>query len=107
MTELNAISEEKYGKLKLWLARLVVCAGFCVLLWFLAAPPIGLRIKRRHIEGAILIYSSVSSGIIGIQMRRKVSRSLGRKATAADLTSLKTWIDVEEVEEQKRKNHPL
>ena len=45
--------------------------------------------------------------IIGIQMRRKIRKDLGRKATKQDLTSIETWMKVDEVEEQNRRNNPL
>jgi hypothetical protein len=40
-------------------------------------------------------------------MRLKIKRDLGRKATEADLTSIDTWIKVDEAEQQKKGNNPL
>jgi hypothetical protein len=46
--------------------------------------------------------TTISTWIIGIQMRRRIKRDLGRKATASDLTSLETWMKVDEEEEKKQ-----
>jgi hypothetical protein len=48
-----------------------------------------------------LVATIISTWIIGIQMRRKVRKDLGRKATDADLTSISTWMKVDEVESKK------
>jgi len=44
--------------------------------------------------------TTVSTWIIGIQMKRRIKRDLGRKATERDLTSIDTWMKVEEEEEK-------
>jgi hypothetical protein len=51
------------------------------------------------------IFNSAVGWVTGVKMRRKISADLGRKATDNDLTSLDTWMEVEEAE--KRKNKPL
>jgi hypothetical protein len=53
----------------------------------------------------IVVFTLVSAWIIGIQMRKKIRRDLGRKATEQDLTSIDTWMKVDEVEEQNRRNN--
>jgi hypothetical protein len=60
----------------------------------------------RDTEGVVIIISVVSAWITGVRMRRKIRKDLGRKATDADLTSIDTWMKVDEVEEErnKRKN---
>jgi len=40
-------------------------------------------------------------------MRRRIRRALGRKATKSDLTSIDTWMKVEEEEEKKDSDNPL
>jgi hypothetical protein len=55
----------------------------------------------------ILVVSAVSTWIVGVQMKRKIKKDLGRKATAADLTSIETWMKVDEVEKQKERTKPL
>ena len=61
----------------------------------------------RDTEGTLIIISVVSAWITGVRMRRKIKKDLGRKATDADLTSIDTWMKVDEVEEQKKRNRPL
>lgn len=46
----------------------------------------------------VLIFSAVTSFIIGVRMRREIRRTLGRKARSEDLTDLDTWIEVKEAE---------
>jgi hypothetical protein len=64
-----------------------------------------LALSPRDVAGLIIIFTLLSSWIIGIQMRRKIRRDLGRKATELDLTSVDTWMKVDEVEEQSRRNN--
>ena len=58
--------------------------------------------NARDTEGALIIISFVSAWITGIRMRRKIRKDLGRTATDLDLTSLDTWMKVDEIEERKR-----
>jgi uncharacterized membrane protein YecN with MAPEG domain len=55
----------------------------------------------------VLIVSAVSSWAIGMKMRREIKRDLGRKATDTDLTSLETWMEVEEKEHRNQESKPL
>jgi len=66
-----------------------------------------LTLRWRDIAVLIIIFTSISSWIIGIQMRRKIRRDLGRKATEEDLTSIDTWMKVDEVEHADEGDHPL
>lgn len=51
----------------------------------------------------ILLITSVGSWILGIRMRRRIKRALGRDvANEAELTSLNTWMRVEDEEERNR-----
>jgi hypothetical protein len=40
-------------------------------------------------------------------MRRKIRMDLGRKATKEDLTSIETWMKVDEVENPDEGKNPL
>jgi hypothetical protein len=51
--------------------------------------------------------TTISTWIIGIQMKRRIKKDLGRKATERDLTSFDTWMKVEEEEEKNGRNKPL
>jgi hypothetical protein len=57
-----------------------------------------VTLTPREIAVLIIFAIAVSAWITGIQMRRKIRRDLGRKATDADLTSIDTWMKVDEVE---------
>lgn len=54
-----------------------------------------------------VIVETVWAWIAGIQMRLKIKKDLGRKATDADLTSIDTWMKVDDVESQNERNRPL
>jgi hypothetical protein len=54
-----------------------------------------------------IIVETVWAWIVGIRMRLKIKKDLGRKATDADLTSIDTWIKVDEAEQQNRRKGPL
>jgi len=86
--------------------RLLGVAAIFVLLWLLVAPPYGLRLSPGEIAVAIIVVTAISSWVMGIQMRRKIRRDLGRKPTEADLSSLDTWMKVDEVEQEKQRNNP-
>ena len=49
----------------------------------------------------------VSSWIIGIGMRQKIRRDLGRRAIGTDLTSIDTWMKVDEVEQRNETSTPF
>jgi len=55
----------------------------------------------------LALFTIVSSWIIGLRMRRKIRKDLGRKATEEDLTSINTWMAVDEVEEKKKESDPF
>jgi hypothetical protein len=48
-----------------------------------------------------LIGSTVSAWVTAFKMKRKIRGSLGRSASNAELTSLNTWMKVEEAEKRK------
>ena len=55
----------------------------------------------------IVMVSAVSTWIVGVRMRRRIKRDLGRKATGTDLTSLDTWMEVDEEEQRNEQNGPI
>jgi hypothetical protein len=73
---------------------------------FLKLLQILARLTPRDIAALTIIATSVSAWIIGIQMRRKIRRDLGRKATDADLTSINTWMKVDEIEQRSKRDKP-
>lgn len=75
------------------LALLVVLASVLASIF---APRFGIR--PNDVFGAIIILSVISASVTGLRMRRKVRRVLGRKATEGDLTSINTWMEVDQEE---------
>ena len=67
---------------------------------YIFAPLFGApwRPGRWDLAVVFLIYTAITAWIIGIEMRRKIRKDLGRKATDLDLTSIDTWMKVDEVE---------
>jgi hypothetical protein len=53
---------------------------------------------------AFAIINTVWASVEGIRMRLRIKRDLARKATDDDLTSIDTWIKVEESERQGERN---
>ena len=49
----------------------------------------------------ILIIAAVSGWITAFKMRRRAKKALGREIRDSELTSLNTWMDVEEAEKRK------
>ena len=45
-----------------------------------------------------LIFTAITSAIIGYHMRREIKKSLGRKATDEDLSDVETWMEVRDAE---------
>jgi hypothetical protein len=54
-----------------------------------------------------IVVALVSVWLTGIQMRWRIRKDLGRKATSADLTSIDTWMKVNEIEERNEQHKPL
>jgi hypothetical protein len=63
-----------------------------------------------NVEAEIAVGSTVVNTIWawieGLRMRLKIKKDLGRKATQADLTSIDTWMKVDEVERRKEPDKP-
>ena len=55
----------------------------------------------------VLLGITISGWIVGIRMRRRMKKSLGRKATDLDLVSLKTWMRVDETEQRDEESRPI
>lgn len=65
------------------------------------------RIIARDVNDAylagVILFSIISTWIIGVRMRQRIKRDLDRKPNDTDLTSIATWMKVDEVEQ---KIHP-
>jgi hypothetical protein len=49
----------------------------------------------------VLTVTTVSAWITAYRMRRRIKKALGKRATDAELTSINTWMKVEEAEKRK------
>lgn len=58
-------------------------------------------------EIVAVIALTVSGWIVTARVRRRMTRSLGRKATDLELASLNTWMKVEEREQQEKESGPI
>jgi len=52
---------------------------------------------------AAIVIISISGWVVAVRMRRRIKNDLGKTADEGDLTSIETWMKVDEVEEEK---HP-
>ena len=50
---------------------------------------------------------TVSGWIVTVRARRRMKKSLGRKATDLELASLKTWMRVKETEQREEASRPI
>ena len=57
-------------------------------------------------EFVAVIAVTISAWIVTRQVRRRMKKSLGRKATDLELASLKTWMRVEEAEQREKESRP-
>jgi hypothetical protein len=68
------------------------------------ASPVPL--DKYYVDAEIAVGTTIAetiwAWILGLRMRLKIKRDLGRKATQADLTSIDTWMKADEVEQRKR-----
>ncbi|HEX3155912.1 MAG TPA: hypothetical protein VHV32_14890 [Candidatus Angelobacter sp.] len=53
------------------------------------------------------IWLTVSGWIVSLRARRRMKKSLGRKATDLELASLNTWMSVEEAEQREEESGPI
>ncbi len=56
---------------------------------------------------AAVIAATVSGWIVTMQVRRRMKKSMGRRATDLELASLKTWMKVEEAEQREKESGPI
>lgn len=54
-----------------------------------------------------LVILTVSGWVVTFQVRRRMKRAMGRKATDLELASISTWMKVQEVEQQREENKPI
>ena len=69
--------------------------------WWLAIIAMAMKSYPLIYVMIVAIVSIISAWIIGNHMRRRVKKDLGRAADEGDLTSIETWMKVDEVEEKK------
>jgi hypothetical protein len=53
------------------------------------------------------LWLTVSGWIVSLRARRRMKKSLGRGASDLELASLKTWMKVEEREQQEKESGPI
>lgn len=53
------------------------------------------------------LWITVSGWVVTLRVRRRMKKSLGRKATDLELASLKTWMRVEEAEQRDEESRPI
>jgi hypothetical protein len=53
------------------------------------------------------IWITLSGWIVTLRARRRMKKSLGRKATDLELASLNTWMRVEEAEQREEESGPI
>ena len=53
------------------------------------------------------IWLTVSGWIVSLRARRRLKKSLGRKATDLEWASLTTWMKVEETEQREEERRPI
>jgi hypothetical protein len=53
------------------------------------------------------IVMTVSEWIVSLRARRRMKKSLGRKASDLELASLKTWMAVKETEQRDKESGPI
>jgi hypothetical protein len=59
------------------------------------------------IDLAAVIAVAVSGWIVTRQVQRRMRKSLGKTPTDLELASLKTWMKVEEAEQQEKESGPI
>ncbi len=55
----------------------------------------------------VAIGGTVSGWIVTVQVRRRIKKSLGRRASDLDMVSLQTWMQVEEAEQRREESGPI
>ncbi len=49
----------------------------------------------------VIIFTTVSAWIMGIRMRRRARRALGRDVSSGELTSINLWMNVQDAEHRE------
>jgi xanthine/uracil permease len=65
------------------------------------------RVPLLFLFMGVLVALAITTWITGSRMRQRIRRNLGRKATYADLSSIRTWMEVAESEQRNERNKPL
>ena len=57
----------------------------------------------------VIVFTAVSGWIVGVRMRRRAKKALGRDLSDGELVSINTWIEVQDAEhrENPRSEHTL
>ena len=55
----------------------------------------------------VVIVTSISGAIVAVRMRRRMNKSLGRRASSLDLVSFRTWNEVGKAEQQNAESGPI
>jgi hypothetical protein len=55
----------------------------------------------------IVIVTTISGLIVAVRMRRRMKKSLGRRASSLDLVSFRSWNEVEELERRKEESKAI
>lgn len=63
-------------------------------------------LKTLYVVYAVLV-AALSSAIVTFQARRRMKKALGKRASDLDLASLKSWMQVAEVEEREQASQPI
>jgi len=58
------------------------------------------------IQVVVMTAMTIGAWITAFRMRRRIKRALGRNATETDLTSIGTWMKVDEAERRAGKAGP-
>jgi hypothetical protein len=82
------------------LRRLGHAVATLAILTYFVAPFFGApwRPNERDLVVVSIIYTAFTGWIIGLEMRGKIKKDLGRNATDLDLTSIETWMKIDEIE---------
>jgi hypothetical protein len=64
---------------------------------------IGIGFIKTVVALVMVAVTAITSWMLGVRMRRRIKRTLGIRArNEMELTSIKTWTNVENVEENNR-----
>ena len=58
-------------------------------------------------EFGAVIALTISGWIVTMRVRRRMKKSLGRRASDLELASLKSWMRVEEAEQREEESNPI